>query len=443
MGNTVVVGGGASGLAAAYTLQEGGADCTVLEKRDFSGGRLFGTVKEGFTLDLGAQFLFSRYHTTFELAGKLGIMKDLVTFKPPVGILRNGKLSVISMDMKENLRQPIETLKAGRFLSPRGRTQMARFGLKLAFLSGKLDFDDPLKAIELDGISAADYARDNFGEEILEYIMQPVTATMTLGNPERVSAAYALGLAWYIAPGLSTFRKGIVFLAEELSKRIEGIRLNAEVKRVVLEDRKVKGVEVESGGKTDFIDADNVVCCTPAGNAAGILGGLPPEMTDILNSINYSAFAHVVFATRERLTGDLYALVTPRREGLRLSGILESAVKSPEYAPPGKGIIHAFTFGEYGREMLDLDDSAIRELVRSDIREVIPDFPDEEIFCEIFRWPQAVCLSSPGQITAVQHLKEALRSYEGLQLAGEYCGLPSVESAIHSGVKAARRILAS
>jgi protoporphyrinogen oxidase len=72
----------------------------------------------------------------------------------------------------------------------------------------------------------------------------------------------------------------------------------------------------------------------------------------------------------------------------------------------------------------------------------VPSFPDEPVFCEIFRWPQAVHLCSPGQITAVQKLNAALREYKGLHLAGEYFGMPSVEAAIYSGAKAAEKVLA-
>ena len=75
-----------------------------------------------------------------------------------------------------------------------------------------------------------------------------------------------------------------------------------------------------------------------------------------------------------------------------------------------------------------------------EIRIMLPAFPDP-LFCEIFRWPKAVCLSRPGQIRDVQKLRVALRDYSGLHLAGEYFGMPSVEAALNSGVKAAERLL--
>lgn len=442
MGKTVVVGGGTSGLAAAFTLEKAGADCLVLEKRDFSGGRIYGTVREGFLLDLGAQFFFSRYRTTFELMRGLAIADQLVKFVKPMGILRDGNVHVLYPDIKENLRHPTAGLKFGA-LSNRGKLMGVKLALKLAMLGKKLDFDDPLKAIELDDISFSDYARRNFGDELLEYLIQPIASTLTLGEPEEISAAYGLALAWYFAPGLWTTRKGIGLLADSLSKNVSNLKLNTAVSRIVLEDKKVKGVEVKAGRKTDFIEADNVVCGTLAGEAAGLLPDLPKTITDTLAGIKYSACTHVMFALPRKLMGDIYAIATPRREGLCFSGLTENAVKAPAYAPADQGIVHAYTFGNYGREMLGMSDKEVRERVTRDIRAVVPRFPDEPIFCEIFRWPEAVCLSSPGQITAVRRMKVALRPYEGLHLTGEYFGMPSVEGALHSGVQAAERIIMS
>ncbi|MBU1672026.1 MAG: FAD-dependent oxidoreductase [Actinobacteria bacterium] len=442
MGTTVVIGAGAAGLAAAYTLERAGADCVVLEKREFSGGRIYGKVVEGCTLDVGAQFFFTRYRETYDIMDKLGIAGDLVRYKPFVGLLRDDNVYVVSQDIKQAFLHPGMMLRAGRMLSSMGKLRAVKFGLKLAALGKKLDFDDPLKAIELDNVSFADYTRANFGDEILEYIAQPVASTLSLGQPEEISAAYGMALTWYIAPGLATLRKGIGQLAEALTEEIKDVRLGTEATRIVMEGGKVKGVEVSDVNGKEVIEADHVVCATLAPEAAGLLGdGLDPTLAGTLKDVKYSACAHVMMGVEGRPLDMLYAIATPRREGLCFSGITENAIKAPGYAPAGKGIIHAYTFGEYGRELLTMDDAAVRDRVLGDIQRVVPTFPDEPVFTEIFRWPEAVCLTGPGHITAVQRMKVGLRDYQGLHLAGEYLGMGSVEAAIHTGVKAAEKVL--
>jgi protoporphyrinogen oxidase len=443
MTTTVVVGGGTAGLAAAFTLEKAGADYLVLEKGEVAGGRIRGAVRDGFILDLGAQFFFPHYHATFDIMRKLGTSGELKKFIEPtgVGFLRDNGVHPFYVGYGYNFRHPLNVLKFGA-LSRRGIAQALRLLARLFLLAKKLDFDDAEKAIGLDSTSFADYSLEHFGEEILEYIIQPLAGCLTLGEPEEISAAYGLGLFKYILPGMYTTAKGIGYLAESLARSVPNLRLNAAVSAIVLEGGKVKGVRIANGKQTESIECDNVICCTQADQAAALLPDLPKSMTGILEGIRYSACTHVMLATAEKHIEKLWAIVTPRREGLCLSGFSENANKHPSYAPPGAGITHAFTFGDYAREMLDMDDAEVQSRVTRDIQSVIPGFPDEPLFREIFRWPQAVCLSSPGQIAAVKRLKAGLGEYRGLHLAGEYLGMPSVEAAIYTGVRAAERVLA-
>jgi len=442
MGKTVIIGGGTSGLAAAYTLERAGAEYVVLEKNDFSGGRIYGVVKDGFTLDLGAQFFFSRYRTTFDLMRQLGIYDQLVKFAKPMGILRDGTVHVAYPSIMDNLKHPTSGLKFGA-LSGRGKRQGIKMGLKFLAVGKKLDFNDPLKAIELDNISFAEYARRNWGDEILEYAIQPIASTLTLGDPEDISAAYGMALAWYFLPGLSTTTKGIGYLAESLSKNIKNVMLKTEATRIVMEGNTVKGVEIKNGSKTELIEADHVICSALAHQTAGMLPELPTAILDTLNGVEYSACTLVMLGTKGKIIDDMYAIATPRREGLCMSGFTDNANKAPGYAPPNTSLVHVFTFGKFAREMLEWDDAKIYDKAIHDIQMVVPQFPDEPIFKDIYRWKEAVCLSGPGQITAIQKLKVGMRDFKGLHLVGEYFGMPSVEASLNSGVKAAEKVVKS
>lgn len=440
MPDVVVVGAGSAGLAAAHTLEKAGLDCLVLEKNKYSGGRTRTAVKEGFLLDLGAQFFFTRFTFTFELMKSVGISDYLVDFKKPLGILRDGTTHILYHDIKDNLLHPLTASRFGA-ISNRGKASALKFGAQLLALAKKLDFREPEKAIELDDVSFAEYARKNFGDELLEYIFQPIASTLTLGNPEEISAAYGLALALYFLPGLRTTTKGMGFLTESLARNTSNLKLDTQVSRVIIENKRVRGVEVKSNSGTDFIEAPNVVLCTTATQAAKLLPGIPQGMRKILRDVRYSSCTHVIFALPAKVMGDIYAIATPRREGFSFSGFTEDANKHPAYAPTGTGLMHVFTFGNYAKEMLKKGNKRVKEEIVQELQTIIPQFPDEQIFAEVHRWKEAVCLSSPSHITSIQKLKAGLRDYGGLELAGDYLGMPSVEAAVYSGVKAARRTL--
>lgn len=439
----MVVGGGTAGLAAAFTLDAAGAEYEVVEERDFAGGRISGIKRDGFTLDLGAQFMFSRYRATFDILEKLGAKDELVRFRPWIGVVRDGARYVISMDLKENLKDPLATARAGRLLSGRGKLGAAKFALRTAMLGRRLDFDEPLKAIALDGRSFGEFVLSNFGEEMLEYVAQPIASTLTLGMPEEISAAHGMALARYMPPGLFTLKKGIGYLADSMAARVKNVRLSTKASRIVVEGKKVRGVEVGTGKRKETIEADSVICTPPAVRAADLLEDLPPSMTGILKGVRYSACTHVMLAFEERPFGNVFAFATPRREGFCFSGFTENSLKAPGYAPGGRGILHVYTYGDHAREMLEMPDDLVERRVISEHKRIEPAVPDEPLFCEIFRWPEALCLAAPGHIAAVGRLQAEIRGYSGLHLAGEHFGTPSAEAAMHSGVRASERVLAT
>jgi protoporphyrinogen oxidase len=437
---TVVVGGGTAGLAAAYTLQEKGCDVTVLEAMDSAGGRIMGTRKEGYTLDLGAQFFFKFYDTTFQLCRRLGLGGEVVPFPFKVGIWRDGKLNPVSAGLDPRIfwRDRRDLLRF-RLFGPRGMVEMAR-AMALIFRRRKdLNFTAPDGILDMDDVSLAELALRKAGEEALEYFLQPVASCLTLGEPEDVGAGYGLALVWYALNGLFTLRGGIGVLAERLHRECAGkVRLSTPARRIVLENKRVKGVETEDG----FLDADAVICTTTATRALEIIPDLPESLRLPLQKVRYSACCHVMFGLEKRLLPDgWYAVGLPRRAGSPMAGFTDNSIKSPLYAPPGAGIVHCFTFGRHAFELNAMPDEEVFSRLKKEIRRFIPSMPANPLFEEIYRWEEAVCLSPPGMLRSMRSVREENgRAVEGLYLAGEYLYMPSVEGALRSGVEAAEAL---
>ncbi len=116
----VIVGGGAAGLAAAYTLKKrGGVDPILLEASDQVGGRMGGERIDGFSTDKGADFFPVSYDVAFRMCRELGL--PMTRTKMDIGWYRNGRWVVTTpiVSLRSLIRNigPFRTLE---LLSLRG-----------------------------------------------------------------------------------------------------------------------------------------------------------------------------------------------------------------------------------------------------------------------------------------------------------------------------------
>ena len=439
----IVVGAGTSGLAAAHTLRKRGAEVVVLEAKDMAGGRIIGARRDGYTMDLGAQFLFKFYDTTFGLCRELGLGDDIVSFPFKVALTRKGKLYpvVAGLNPKVLWRNRHDLLRF-RGLSAKAILQFLRISPLLLKRRRDLHFIDYANMLDLDDESFADLALRRGGEDILEYLFQPVASCLTLGEPEDVGAGYGLTLMWYALNGLFTLKRGIGTLAERLYEECaQDIRLSTPVRRIVIEGGAVKGVEVADG----LMQADAVLCTTTATRALELMPDLPEGLRAPMSKVTYSACCHTMFGLEKRLLPEgWYAVGLTRRAGTSMAGFTDNSIKSPYYVPPGGGMVHCFTFGRHAFELNAMGDAEVFSRLKGEIKRFVPSMPDEPLFSEIYRWDEAVCLSPPGMLREIYNMRrEHYRDVRGLFLAGEYMNMPSVDGSLRSGIDAAEAALRS
>jgi len=439
--DVIIVGGGTAGLAAAHELRKRGADYLVLEAKELAGGRIIGAERDGFILDLGAQFFFKFYDTTFSLCRELGLGDDIVPFPFKTALWNKEKLypMIASLDPRDLWKHRRDVLRF-RGLTNKASLQMARIMPLVLRRRKDLHFIDYERALDLDEESLAELALRRGGREILDEFMQPLASCLTLGEPEDIGAGYGLTLLWYSLNGLFTLKRGIGSLATALyEENKDRVRLNTPVERIVIEGGKVKGVQ--AGG--EFMPADRVICALTATKALEVMPDLPGELAGTLRKAPYSACCHVMFGLNKRVLPEgWYAVSTSRKYGLSMAGFTDNSIKSPYYAPPKAGIMHCFTYGRYARELNGKSDGEIKKQLIGEIRTMLPAMPDEPRFTEIYRWEEAVCMAPPGLLREMAGLRrEQYREVKGLFLAGEYFYMPSVDGSLHSGLEAAREAL--
>ena len=440
-----VIGAGAAGLAATYALKKAGVDVTALEASDAVGGRARCYQKDGFIFDTGAQFMVSMCEAQTRLARELGLGDQILPFDLKVALWRENKIYPLpATGSAMNMLRGIPELLRFRGLPFKVYPQMAKVGLAMLkrYLNVEIGQMSQPCLLDLGDISVADFVLKHGGREALDWSMAPMTASLTLGEAEEVGIAHLICLLAFYS-GLLLMQKGIGSLPAAIHEACrDNIRLSTPVKKVVMENGAVKGVETEDG----FLEADHVVCATTASVARKIMPNLPDSIRKPLETVRYSSTIHVMLAMEKRLLPEgLYAVALPIEAGSFLPALNECSDKSPFLAPPGSGLSHCVTYGRRARDLFELGDDEVVAKVLGEVRRFIPGATGEPILAEVVRWNEAICLESPGQFPAIYCLKRNhMNDVKGLHLAGEYLYLiSSVEGALRSGEDAAAAVLAS
>ena len=433
----IVVGAGTAGLLVTRELRARGFDVLTLEKDPTPGGRISGAERDGYVMDLGAQFFTNYYYATFKVCRDVGLAGELVDYHLRAAAFRDDRLYPLELS-----RDP-RTAWRSRNYAPSGLRMQLGLARLLAFLFRRrrdLAFPTVENAADLDRVCLAEWAQGIGCPEVLEYFLQPAASSLSCAQPEDMSAANGLSLTWHIMSGVfkgfAAMDRGLGSLAAALARDCgDSIRTSTPARRIVIEGGAVKGVETDDG----MLDAEAVVCATTATSALRLAPGLPGSMRGPLEKVRYSACCHVMYALEKRIAPEgTYAVSVPRRSGSLIVSVGLDSAKSPHYAPTGCEMAHCFTFGAAAYELNDMPDAEVETRMAREMQRIFPDFPAAPAFTEIYRWNEALCFYPPGQMTAIGRMeRDSYRDVRGLYLAGEYMRMPgTVESAFRSGMSA-------
>ncbi len=442
----VIIGAGISGLAAAHILSKNGADVIVLEEKDVAGGRAASAEHEGYTMDLGAQFFLSCYDTTLQLCREVGLEEDIAPYPFRPVMFKDNRLypALMTLNLRclwQNKGDFLTNVRALLAYSMRSRIGLFEILFRAIKRQRDLHFINFENGLDLDVESLEDFSLNHGGEELLEYLFQPFCACTAFGDSDEMGALYGLALFWYLLNGPWTLKRGIGSLVNRLyEKHRESVLLSIHVRKIIIENGSVKGVETKRG----FMDADAVICATTATTALKLMPNLPDTLRIPLETVRYKRCCHVMFALQERMFPDnWYAVILPRSAGSKMACFMDNSTKSSFYVPEGGGIIHCFAYEKHARELNEKPDKEVFFHLIKEIQKITPEMPNNPFFSEIRRWNEAMCIAPAGMLKAVNRMKkENYRDIRGLFLAGDYFYMPSVEGSARSGIDAAEAVLA-
>jgi phytoene desaturase len=268
----IIIGSGFGGMAAAALLAKDGYDVTVLEKNDQPGGRAIVWNEKGFAFDMGPSWylmpdVFEKFFAIFDK--KPEDYYKLIRLNPAYRVFfSKDEIVDILPDLEQNM-QLFERYQPGaqeqfkkylaaaeyqyniamnEFIYKEYRHLWDFFSFRLLSKGSKLHIFTSLDRY------AQRYISDAKLRKILEYTM-----VFLGGTPFDTPALYSLMShvdfnlgVWYPDGGFGALARGFQRLAVEQGAQFE---FNNEVKKIIIKEGKVTGLETQKGA----LNADIVI----------------------------------------------------------------------------------------------------------------------------------------------------------------------------------------
>lgn len=432
--DAIVVGGGPSGLAAAFRLRQSGKRVCVLELSDRVGGKMRTTPREGFLIDQGAFFLPTSHKTLLKLAGEAGIADQVVPGGFILATARDGKLH----DIDGN--RPLRSILRTQLISTRTKLEAVKL-ISEAIKARHAVFDAMPRCGVYDTETVGEWARDRFSPELKEILidgtLRGIFATSAATAP-RVD--FLAILALLKGATLVAFKNGMGSYAEQLAWGLD-VRFGAEVLSVEPAGDAVSVVWRDAHGEHRDI-APACVVAVPAIDARRILPQLDPWRRQFLQLVRHGKTFVLNVALRRSPPGVKSTYIqVPRSAHPFITGIMLDHHKAPARAPHGKGLLSVAVLDSWCEQHWQDDDDRIRDELLKAIDILLPGTRDDALFVELHRWFQEY--NQVGFYRDLGEFRQRCAADTRIQLAGDFHSMQNLDAATTAGLNAADRLLNS
>ena len=445
MPKALIIGGGISGLSAAYYLSKAGIRPTLLERKPRVGGVIKTIVQQGCVLEEGPDGFMAAKPWAMNLIRELGLADQVIgsnDHSRVTYIVRKSKL----IRMPEGLMMMVPTkilpLAETRLLSWRAKIRM---GLEI--------FREP-HGPQPDR-SVYEFLLDHYGEESIDYLAEPLLAGVYGGDPRQMSANSVLARFVEIEAKYGSLTRGVLAqqrppspggsflqtLKGGLGQLIEALRPSADVVQADVATVEKSGARFRVQANGEWLQAEHIVVATPAHDAAELLGSLQPELAGLLAGIPYTSSITLALGYRAStfdrpLIG--HGFLVPKKERKYIFGCTWVGNKFDHRVPANMVVLRCFL----GGETMPLSDEALVDAARSDLHRLMG-LEAEPVFHNIARWPNSMAQYTVGHQQRVSRVEALAGAIPGLYLAGNaYHGI-GIPDCVRMGQEAATKIIAA
>jgi oxygen-dependent protoporphyrinogen oxidase len=446
-----IVGGGLTGLTAAWRLHRAGHRVTVLEKSPQVGGAMSSIARDGWLIEGGPNSL----QETPEIAallGELGLERERVVANPGAKkryIVRRGRLV------------PVPLSPAGLLTSP-----LFSLGARVKVFTELLH----RPRIRTADTSLANFVAAHFGQEIVDYGLNPLVAGVYAGDPDKLSARHAFPNLWQLERTHGSLLRG--FRAQAAARRARG-----EATGLAPIISFTRGLQTLPVALAAALPANTV---QTGASVTGLIPGKPwkiiwnraetvqtAEFDAVLLAVPAPALGQLVFgALGERTLASLdhlpsppvsslflgfrreqvahaldgFGALVPAAEQRSLLGVLFSSTLFSGRAPDGHVALTIFAGGMRQPDTGRLDTPALLARVLPDLRELLG-ITGDPVFTHHTSWPKAIPQYNVGHERFQEPLAQCENRYRGLFIGGNARDGISLPDCVKSGGRIAQQAL--
>ena len=454
MPGVVIIGGGISGLSAAYYLAKRGVPSTILEPRPRLGGVIQTEHIDGCTVEAGPDSFISAKPAALELIQELGLADEVIgsnDFSRKTFVWKRGRLVPLPDGLMMMVPTKIMPLLATPLL---GWGTKARMGMEL-FHSPQPHAEDQ---------SVAQFIEEHYGAEAVDYLAEPLLSGIYGGNPrelsvtsvlprfvtlarqygsltrgvlaERAKASRAAHTNGSAAPLFRTLKGGLSQMIDALVASLQGTVAVHQAKAQTVE-RAAEGYRVRADG--EWIEAGHVIVATEAHNASALVRGVDARLGELLCQVSYSSSMTVAVGFDAKDFAEPpqgHGFLVPKKERRRLMACTWVGAKFPYRVPDGKIVARCFLGGMDDAAVLHESDDAVRAVVLEELRE-IAGVTAHPTFTRVSRWPLSMAQYTVGHPERLKEIEARTAQLPGLHLAGNaYEGI-GIPDCIRMGKRAA------
>lgn len=432
MKRIAIIGGGISGLTAAYELelarQRGAAiDWHLYEASNRLGGIIETTrhaTPEGeYILEGGPDGWVSEKPWARELAIELGLESELIYSNDATRktyILINGKLQPIPDRMRMMVPEDLSALDGSPLFSESAKQAYANELTRAAELKADAPSHDE---------SVASFVQRHFGDEVLNTLAAPLLSGVFGGDVHKLSIRAVM--PQFVAmerehgsliaalqartqqrthaqqPIFTSLRRGIVSLTEALVARLPDERVYLEHRIAQLADMQL----------------DHTVIASSLDSTRALLAPVNPAAAKLLPAGASSAVL-IVFAWTEDLARTFtippgFGFLVPQGSTSESQLLACTFVdqKFPHRAPDGARVIRAFFGGSSADTLSTQSDDEIAKTALTQLRNILGPIP-EPSFQTVRRLPRSLPQYEVGHLDRIAELERLVQQVPGLHLLG-------------------------